>query len=235
MKACRTFNLHWLQNGIPRVASTGPLAVALVTLACSFAMAEPTGERRPNIVLIISDDQTYTDLGFMGSRFAETPHLDRLAAQSARYVNGEELVSSIDIVPTQLAATGLQDKTAEMPGINLLEHATGNKRLEQGRAVCGDIYPGDATSLENPAQDIAYRWVRQGHIKLIVPHNHHRRPPWGGYLERESLYDVAADPNEQKNLIDDTTYAEQIAALRQLLDAWWTPEIDGAKQKPIRR
>ncbi|MDF1742427.1 MAG: sulfatase-like hydrolase/transferase [Gimesia sp.] len=42
----------------------------------------------PNIVMIISDDQTYRDFGFMGHREIQTPHIDRLAQQSARYVNG---------------------------------------------------------------------------------------------------------------------------------------------------
>ncbi len=42
----------------------------------------------PNIVMIISDDQTYRDFGFMGNKQIQTPHIDRLARQSARYVNG---------------------------------------------------------------------------------------------------------------------------------------------------
>ena len=42
----------------------------------------------PNIVMIISDDQTYWDFGFMSNREIQTPHIDRLAQQSARYVNG---------------------------------------------------------------------------------------------------------------------------------------------------
>ena len=33
---------------------------------------------KPNIVLIVSDDQAWTDYGFMGHDI-ETPHLDRLA------------------------------------------------------------------------------------------------------------------------------------------------------------
>ncbi|WP_298868845.1 sulfatase-like hydrolase/transferase [uncultured Gimesia sp.] len=49
-----------------------------------WANATPT----PNIVMIISDDQTYRDFGFMGHRIIQTPHIDRLAQQSARYVNG---------------------------------------------------------------------------------------------------------------------------------------------------
>lgn len=37
----------------------------------------------PNVVLIISDDHAWTDYGFMGHSEVETPHLDRLAAESA--------------------------------------------------------------------------------------------------------------------------------------------------------
>ncbi|MFP6619005.1 MAG: sulfatase [Pirellulaceae bacterium] len=45
-------------------------------------------ESRPNVVLIVSDDQSYRDFGFMGNDRVQTPHLDRLASQSARYSNG---------------------------------------------------------------------------------------------------------------------------------------------------
>jgi len=39
---------------------------------------------RPNIVLIVSDDQGYHDLGSYGSTEVKTPHLDRLAASGIR-------------------------------------------------------------------------------------------------------------------------------------------------------
>jgi len=49
-------------------------------IAAGVASAE---ERTPpNIVLIISDDQAWTDYGFMGHPDIKTPHLDRLAAAS---------------------------------------------------------------------------------------------------------------------------------------------------------
>ncbi len=51
-----------------------------------LAAAEPA--RSPNIVMIISDDQTFRDFGFMGNKEIQTPHIDQLAVQSARYVNG---------------------------------------------------------------------------------------------------------------------------------------------------
>jgi len=40
--------------------------------------------RSPNILLIVSDDQGYRDLGCFGSREIRTPHLDRLARGGVR-------------------------------------------------------------------------------------------------------------------------------------------------------
>ena len=40
--------------------------------------------RQPNIVFILADDLGWTDLGVQGSKYYETPHIDRLAAQGMR-------------------------------------------------------------------------------------------------------------------------------------------------------
>lgn len=42
----------------------------------------------PNIVLILSDDQAWTDYQFMGHECIQTPHLDRLASRSAVFRRG---------------------------------------------------------------------------------------------------------------------------------------------------
>jgi arylsulfatase A-like enzyme len=49
--------------------------------------ADVTGPR-PNIVFILADDLGYTDVACFGSRYYETPHIDRLAAQGMRFTNG---------------------------------------------------------------------------------------------------------------------------------------------------
>lgn len=41
----------------------------------------------PNIVLILADDLGYTDLACYGSRYYETPNIDKLAAQGIRFLN----------------------------------------------------------------------------------------------------------------------------------------------------
>jgi arylsulfatase A-like enzyme len=43
---------------------------------------------RPNVVLIISDDQGWTDYGFMGHKEVETPNLDKLAKRSLLFTRG---------------------------------------------------------------------------------------------------------------------------------------------------
>ena len=42
----------------------------------------------PNIILILSDDQAWTDYGFMGHKDIETPNLDRLASRSRVFRRG---------------------------------------------------------------------------------------------------------------------------------------------------
>ncbi len=41
----------------------------------------PAAESKPNILIIVSDDQGYADAGFQGSKEIPTPHLDRLARE----------------------------------------------------------------------------------------------------------------------------------------------------------
>ncbi len=42
---------------------------------------------KPNVVFILADDLGYTDVACYGSKFYETPHIDRLAAQGMRLLN----------------------------------------------------------------------------------------------------------------------------------------------------
>lgn len=61
---------------------------ALELMAPLFLAWLACGEQRPNIVLIISDDQGWTDYGFLGHPEIRTPHLDRLASESLLFERG---------------------------------------------------------------------------------------------------------------------------------------------------
>ncbi len=58
----------------------------LLVLAC-VSSAGAQEARRPNFVFFLADDLGYTDLGSYGSRFYETPNLDRLAADGVRFTD----------------------------------------------------------------------------------------------------------------------------------------------------
>jgi arylsulfatase A-like enzyme len=53
--------------------------------SCQSELEAPTD---PNIVFILVDDLGYTDVGFMGSDYYETPNLDRLANKGMIFTNG---------------------------------------------------------------------------------------------------------------------------------------------------
>lgn len=59
----------------------------IFAIFCSIASLA-FAEERPNILIIMSDDQGYQDAGFQGSKQAITPHLDALAKTGVRCTNG---------------------------------------------------------------------------------------------------------------------------------------------------
>jgi len=56
----------------------------LLTALCAVAAVASAAERKPNLILIVTDDQGYPDLGCIGSKPVLTPTLDRLAAEGVR-------------------------------------------------------------------------------------------------------------------------------------------------------
>lgn len=64
------------------------LLTRLILVAASLAGTQSVNGGTPNIVLIISDDQAWTDYGFMGHPVIRTPNLDRLAAESQLFTRG---------------------------------------------------------------------------------------------------------------------------------------------------
>jgi hypothetical protein len=70
----------------------------LLSLLAALSLSA-TAADQPNIVFLISDDQAWTDYGFMGHPQIETPNLDKLAARSALFSRG--------YVPTALCRPAL--------------------------------------------------------------------------------------------------------------------------------
>ena len=79
---------RWNRAPVAGRGGVGPWALAgLWLLGCAGARL-PAVERPPNIVLLVADDQAFTDFGFMGSPLARTPNLDALAAEGTVFPLG---------------------------------------------------------------------------------------------------------------------------------------------------
>lgn len=61
------------------------LLLGVALLLASFGRA--ASPAKPNIIFIMADDLGYTDVGCFGSRYYETPNIDRLAAQGMKLTN----------------------------------------------------------------------------------------------------------------------------------------------------
>jgi arylsulfatase A-like enzyme len=62
--------------------------IALILTAVLKLTLPLSAADKPNIVVILSDDQGWMDYGFMGHEDIETPHLDKLAASSVLFERG---------------------------------------------------------------------------------------------------------------------------------------------------
>lgn len=102
------------------------LLVLIAALACTVNRASAAPPRRPNILVILSDDMGYSDLGCYGSEI-HTPNLDRLAANGLRFT---QFYNTARCCPTRASLlTGLYS------------HQAGVGHMTQDRGADG--YRGD--------------------------------------------------------------------------------------------
>jgi arylsulfatase A-like enzyme len=68
-----------------RRVTPGVIGIGVLAMVCTVAAGQvPAEGRRPNVIVIITDDQGHGDLGVHGNPKIRTPHLDKLARQSVR-------------------------------------------------------------------------------------------------------------------------------------------------------
>ena len=91
-----------------------PLVMALVSLSGAWVC----GNQRPNIVLCISDDQSWEHTGFAGDPVVKTPHFDRIAREGVYFRFA--FCSSPSCTPSRAAILTGQDFWRLEEGANLM-------------------------------------------------------------------------------------------------------------------
>lgn len=132
----------------------------------------------------------------------------------------EQLCSSIDIVPTLLAAAGAEAPKA-LPGINLLPILKSGEPTPR-KEVFGETFAHDVANIDKPEDTLLYRWVVDGKWKLLLTYDgkldryassHPRKE------KRPQLFDLLADPHEDVNLAAENP--EIVQRLAEKLQSWW--------------
>jgi len=81
---------QFLNNVSRTIAGTvfaGAVAAQAGVNSSGRTAARRTGRRSPNIIFIMIDDMGWRDAGFMGSKYYQTPNIDRLAKQGMVFTN----------------------------------------------------------------------------------------------------------------------------------------------------
>lgn len=120
------------------------LGVLFVWLAATANAAAPSG--RPNVVIVITDDQGYGELSCHGNPVLQTPHLDRLYGESVRLVD-------FHVAPMCTATRGQL-----MTGVDALRNGAMN--VSAGRTLLRTEFPtlGDVFRASGYATGLFGKW-----------------------------------------------------------------------------
>ena len=133
---------------------------------------------------------------------------------------GEQLCSSVDIMPTALAAAGATIPDG-LPGYNLLPILRSGDPTPR-KSVFGETFAHDVADIDHPEASLLYRWVIEGQWKLLLTYDgqlgryarHHPRTEI-----RPQLFNLLADPHENRNLA--AANPSVVAHLAARLHEWW--------------
>jgi uncharacterized sulfatase len=131
-----------------------------------------------------------------------------------------ELVSSIDLVPTMLAAAGAVAPEG-LPGLNLLPNMTMGKAVERD-TIFGESFAHDIHNIDKPEDSLLYRWAIRGDWKLLLTYDGvvnryastHPRTE-----KRPQLFNLKDDPAETANLAGDNP--EIVRELSSSINKWY--------------
>ena len=132
----------------------------------------------------------------------------------------KELVSSIDIVPTILAASGVKAPD-KLPGINLLPHL--EKQISIKRDIIfGESFAHDIADINKPEASLLFRWAIKDKWKLLLTYDgevNRYKTTHPRNEKRPQLFDLSKDPHEKINQAKE--YPSKVAELVKAINSWY--------------
>jgi arylsulfatase A-like enzyme len=234
---------HTPHNPPERILKKYQLADRPLTIAKYYAMCEwfdetcgellkmidDRGQRDNTLVVYVTDNGWIQDPNSNGyaPRSKQTPYEGGIRTPILyRWPNripaGErtELASSIDIVPTILAAVGA-DTPQGLPGLNLLPNLEQKTPIERER-IFGETFAHDIADIEKPEASLLFRWCIEGKWKLLLTYDgevNRYQSTHPRTEKRPQLFDLLADPAENENLASQNP--EVVARLAAEINKWY--------------
>lgn len=131
-----------------------------------------------------------------------------------------EVVSSIDIVPTILAAADAR-LPEDLPGLNLWPQMLNAEPIER-EAIFGEGFAHDIADVHQPEASLLYRWAIEGQWKLLLTYDGEVNRYQSTHPRTEKgpqLFDLLQDPAEEKNLARE--HPEVVARLAKRIEGWY--------------
>ncbi len=141
--------------------------VSLLVLNLTSLEAQAQAKPKPNIILFLIDDLGWADLGITGSKYYETPHLDKLAREGAFFTDAY----AANPVCSPTRASVLTGKYPSRIGLTNHSGARGGMGPQYKLTppeVVGNMPPGDVTlaeALKSAGYTTAHigKWHLQAH------------------------------------------------------------------------
>ena len=215
-----------------------PLPIAKYYAMCDWfdetcgelmGILDKSGKRKDTLIIYVTDNGWIQNPNRNGyaPRSKQTPYEGGIRTPimycwPGKIPPGErsELTSSIDIVPTILAAAGAK-MPKDLPGLNLMENLTGNKAITR-KAIFGESFAHDIADLKKPEASLLFRWVIEDDWKLLLTYDgevNRYKSTHPRTEKRPQLFNLKEDPHEKVNRA--AAAADVVARLAKKIDAWY--------------
>ncbi|NND99022.1 MAG: sulfatase [Pirellulaceae bacterium] len=215
-----------------------PITVAKYYAMCDWfdetcgqllGMIDDKGMRDNTLVVYVTDNGWIQDPKKNGyaPRSKQTPYEGGIRTPIMYRLPGKikptertELVSSIDIVPTILAAAGASIPR-DLPGLNLMPNLTSGDPIERD-TIYGESFAHDIADVDDPEASLLFRWAIQGNYKLLLTYDgevNRYQSTHPRTEKRPQLFDLIADPTEQTNIAAE--HPDIVKRLANKINAWY--------------